>query len=127
MALFSTQASAAEGDMKLGIWQGFFCGAPADFELYTTKSDDKWFFEGKILIRDTGEYDRLTIEQYDDNSLRVRRYLSGSHAGKRQWAKTAPPKITRKNGGVIAEFEAKSGNGVGCNNEYAYTRFKVYY
>ena len=50
-------ALAKEGDMMVGTWGAPFCGAPATFEVLSKKAD--WVFEGKILVRDTKEYERI--------------------------------------------------------------------
>ena len=126
MALLSTQAIAAEGDMKAGSWGGVFCGAPATYEVQPDTSGE-WVFEGKIEIRDTGEYDRLTVKQYSDNSLRIMRYLSGENTGKKQWARTGPPKFSKKDGKRCATFSANTGNGFGCHNTGNYSWLVIVY
>jgi len=68
---------ANEGDIKVGTWVGFFCAAPASFEVQSDKGG--WVFEGRILVRDTGEYDRMSIKQFNDNSIGIMRFLSGDN------------------------------------------------
>jgi len=125
MTILATQAAlSAEGDMKLGTFGRTFCGAPATFEVTSDRGD--WVFEGKVHIRDTGEYDRVIIKQYDDNSLRITRYLSGQHSGQKQWARTKPPKFHSINGRPVAVFFVSHGNGLGCNNHGAATQLDIF-
>ena len=126
LALFVTEAGAAEGDMKTGTFEGVFCGAPAVFEV-TKQLSGQWVFEGKILIRDTGQYDKLRIEQYSDNSLQIVRRLSGGDSGKRQWAVTNPPELRKKDGRTYVRFYAGTGKGVGCANLGSFSELLIYY
>lgn len=123
-ACFAAQDAAAEGDLKSGTFNGRFCGVPARFEV-TWRNNGTWLFDGRILIRDTGEYDRLLIEQYNDNSLKIVRYLGGHNTGKRQWAFTGPPAMKLVNGIRYLHFTASRGNGVACKNAGASTEMWV--
>lgn len=114
------------GDMIVGTFGEMFCGAPATFEV-NDGDTDTWEFNGMISIRDTGEYDRLRITQYSDNSLRIIRYLSGDNRGKRQTVRTSPPKFYSDGSRVTAKFESSGGAGVGCNNDGAVTTLTVTY
>jgi hypothetical protein len=119
-------AFAKEGDMMVGTWGTMFCGAPATFEVLSKKAD--WVFEGKVLIRDTKEYDRIEIKQYEDNHLRIIRYLTGSNSGNKQIVTTNQPKMLKQEGRTSAAFASyHPGKGVGCNNSGAVTVLTVYY
>ncbi|MGE0846257.1 MAG: hypothetical protein AB7L41_08300 [Flavobacteriaceae bacterium] len=126
LALLLTGAKAAEGDMKTGTFEGYWCGAPAVFEV-TRQLSGQWVFEGKILIRDTGQYDTLRIEQYSDNSLQIVRRLSGGDSGKRQWVVTNPPELRKKDGRSFVRFFAGGGKGTGCANLGSFSELLIYY
>jgi hypothetical protein len=80
------------------------------------KRGDTWKFDGKILIHETSELDRLTIEQYENNSLYIRRYLTGALTGQRQWASMHPPSFSQgRNGGRTAHFGSRAHGGFGCS------------
>lgn len=115
-AAASTSAAFAKpGDMRVGIHEGEWCGLSAQFRV-ETKRGDTWKFDGQVLIHQTNEIDRLTIEQYENNSLYIRRYLSGPHSGKRQWSSTHPPRFSEAgNRGMTAHFDTKARGGFGCS------------
>lgn len=125
-ALLAVNAMAEETDLRIGTYEGRFCGAPATFEL-TGRVNGEWVFTGRILIRDTGQYDKLRIEQYSDNSLKIERRLSGSDTGKRQWAVTNPPDTRQKDGRRFVYFFAARSNGVGCNNGGTQTWLQMFF
>lgn len=120
IALAASSAWAADGDMKIGSFGNTFCGAPATFEV-KSQYPDSWVFKGKILIRDTNEYDAIKITQFDDNSLRITRELIGANFGQKQTVNTDPPFFD--NGAVV--FHSEVGRGVGCNNAGAFTDLRI--
>lgn len=120
LTLASPVALAADGDMRLGTFGIVFCGAPATFEV-TSKERNAWVFNGKIRIHGTGEYDSIRITQYDNNSLRITRWLSGANFGETQRADTGRPRLE----GGKAIFRAIGGRGVGCNNPGADTQLEI--
>lgn len=120
VSILASGALAADGDMRLGTFGIVFCGAPATFEI-TSKERNAWVFNGKIRIHGTGEYDSIRITQYDNNSLRITRWLSGANFGETQRADTRPPKFE----GGKAVFRAIGGRGVGCNNPGADTQLEI--
>ena len=121
-AVFAGQATAADGDFRTGTFKGKFCGASATFEV-TSRKKGTWRFDGKILIKSTGEYDRLRIEQYSDQSLRIERYLSGPNTGKLQRVDTDPPQFMSNH----MYFYSPKGVGTGCGNDGAVTKLSVFY
>lgn len=120
IALATSSVLAADFDMRTGSFEGWFCGAPATFEVHE-KYPDAWVFRGSILIRDTGEYDAIRIDQFDDNSLRITRELSGANFGSKQSVETDPPVI--EEGNVV--FYSGGGRGPGCNNAGANTALRI--
>lgn len=118
LAIAAGQAHAANGDFKLGTFGTMFCGAPASFEVTARRNQD-WEFDGKIAIRDTGEYDQLFVKQMNDNSLVIVRYLSGRHTGQQQQVRTSPPKFLREANAAAwpaAADNAMTGDGAGCTD-----------
>ena len=111
MAFTASSVRAADGDLRLGIFAGWFCGARATFDVQE-KYADAWVFHGYVQIRDTGEKDSIRIDQYDDNSIRNTRELSGANFGSKQTIQTAPPVF--EDGNVA--FYSEGGRGPGCNN-----------
>ncbi len=109
-------------DLRVGNFGYQWCNYGATFQIQS-KEPDKWVFHGKILIQETGQYDRLWIEQYEDNSLRIIRYLSGAHNGETQVVQTHPPQIKLNNGKSVAEFREKAAYGVGAKG--AITVFEI--
>ncbi len=120
LAFFAPHAFAAEGDMKVGTFGYTFCGARATFEVQT-RQGGSWKFKGKIRIHTTGEYDDIRITQYDDNSLKITRYLSGKNIGETQTVETKPPSFDSG----MAVFYSSGGRGVGCNNRGAVTQLNI--
>jgi hypothetical protein len=120
IALTISPSLAADGDMKIGTFGVLFCGAPATFEV-KSKYPNSWVFKGKVLIRDTNEYDAIKITQFDDNSLRITRELTGKNFGEKQTVETAPPIFENRS----AVFLATKGRGVGCNNAGADTDLRI--
>lgn len=47
----------------------------------TSKPGSSWGFNGKVLIRSTGQYHKITVTQLPDNSLRIVRHLPGRPTG----------------------------------------------
>ena len=86
-----TVAVADTADMHLGT-NGTWCNYPARFDIQN-RDGDSWVFHGRILIKETGQYDELWLEQYDNNSPRMIRYLGGdtTETGDVQTVQTAPP------------------------------------
>ncbi len=120
MVLSTSSGHAAPGDMKVGTYGVLFCGAPATFEV-KSQYRGTWTFDAKIRIHDTGEYDNLRVTQYDDNSLRITRYLRGRNFGETQIVDTRPPIFENH----MAVFLADRGRGIGCNNPGASTDFRI--
>ena len=120
IALVAGPSLAADGDMKVGTFGYTFCGARATFEVQSQQRGS-WNFKGKIRIHDTGEYDNLRITQYDDNSLKITRYLSGRNIGETQTVNTTPPTFDAG----MAVFYSSGGRGVGCNNRGAVTQLNI--
>jgi hypothetical protein len=106
---------AAEHDLRTGSFEGNWCGMAARFDI-TNKIGSSWRFEGKILIIPTGQYDRITIEQFADNSLEIRRSLSGQFAGKIQTLHTERPETLLKNGRFQVNFRVHHGTGFRVKN-----------
>ncbi len=73
-----------------------------------------WKFEGTVKILSTRQVDRITIEQLEDNSLYMLRYLSGQHSGKTQGMQTHPPEILSSGTRQIVNFPAKRTYGYGA-------------
>ena len=119
IALVAQQSFAADGDMRTGTFGIYFCGAPANFEVQS-REGKRWVFEGKIRIHDTGEYDRISIAQYDDNSLSITRFVPGKNQVM-QRVITDPPAIE----GPIVAFRSEGGRGAGCNNPGAFTDLRI--
>lgn len=111
MSLTAQTSQAAEHDMRLGSFTGNWCGYGARFDI-TSKRDKGWF-EGKILIKATGQYDRITVIQHADKSLRIRRHLTGLHSGKMQWVDTYPPETLVRNGRTYVNFMVRNAGGYG--------------
>jgi hypothetical protein len=120
LALLASPGHAGDFDFIMGTWGVMFCGAPATFEVQS-QYRNTWVFEGKIRIHSTGEYDSIKIVQYDDNSLRITRYLKGANFGETQRVDTEPPRY--ENNGVL--YYAARGRGIGCNNPGAETDLRV--
>jgi hypothetical protein len=58
----------------------------------------------------------MWVEQYDDNSLRMIRYLEGTESGQTQVVQTNPPQVkVSKNGAHYALFTSQRGYGNGCD------------
>lgn len=112
LSLTSTavSASAADGDFRTGSFGAIWCNYAAYLHVETKKSGS-WRFDGKIEILKTGELDRLRVQQKDDNSLEITRYLSGKNTGKVQKVYTHPPIM--KTDKMIFEWQRSSGIGCG--------------
>jgi hypothetical protein len=106
-------ALPAEQDLRVGSFEGNWCGLAARFDI-TRKFGNTWKFEGKILIRATGQYDKITIEQLADNHLHMVRFLSGSHAGETQVTVTHPPETLFLGGVRQVNFPARRTEGFGA-------------
>lgn len=113
LALLTAPALAAPGDFRLGTFGGAWCDHGATFTL-TERSG--WVFEGTIYLPSTGEVNRLWIEQYADNSLRMIRYLDGANSGRIQMVETNPPEFRVYNGRPYVDFNAEEGGSLGCGN-----------
>lgn len=114
LALSPTLAAADMFDMQVGSFIGTFCGYSARYDV-DSQDSGTWIFHGRILIRDTGEYDPLWIEQYADNHLRIIRYLQGANLGLTQVVNTYPPQGLVLQDGPTALYETdRGGDGLGC-------------
>ena len=112
VSLASRTSEAAEHDIQVGSFEGNWCDFDARFDIQN-RVGDTWDFEGKLLIKATGQYDRITVVQYEDNHLRIVRHLSGAQSGSRQWVDTYPPQTLRKHGHVYVNFTVRSAGGYG--------------
>jgi hypothetical protein len=107
--LGAASSAFAGTDMLIGSFAGKWCNYDARFDI-ETKETGRWIFRGRILIHETGQYDPVWIEQYDDDSLRIIRYLQGANLGQTQVVQTHPPQ-TNLNNNV---FYSQQGYGYGC-------------
>ncbi len=114
-SLTAQNCEAADHDLRVGSFQGNWCGLPARFDIQQ-KIGNTWKFKGKIWIKATGQYDKIEIEQFADNSLRIVRFLAGEHNGKHQTLSTHRPETLLKNGHKTVNYRAKQGYGIGTNN-----------
>lgn len=112
MSLAAPTSQAHEHDMRKGSFEGEWCGFAARFDL-TAKRGTSWIFDGQIWIKATGQFDRLYVRQYADNSLYIIRYLSGVHNGKTQWVRTSAPETRWRNGRFEVVFHVLSAGGYG--------------
>src|SRR5439155_5259261 len=55
VSLASRTSEAAEQDVRVGSFEGNWCGFAARFDIQK-RVGDTWDFEGKILIKATGQY-----------------------------------------------------------------------
>jgi len=113
LALPEFPAFAGEYDLQVGTYSGTWCNYAAKFHIESREGTD-WIFRGHILIKKTGQYDNLWIEQYQDNSLRMIRYLTGAHSGQTQVVQTYPPEKKLIRGSYRLVFTGKAGYGIGC-------------
>src|SRR5262245_39603060 len=113
VSLAPRTCEGAEHDLRTGTFQGNWCGFDAQFEITKERKNDAWTFDGKILIKATGQYDKMTVVQNADNSLRIVRHLSGARSGTNQWVDTYPPETVRSNGKYYVRFTVKSAGGYG--------------
>lgn len=113
--LLNPGVAAADGvtDMRLGNFFAIWCNYDAHLNV-ESRDGDSWVFHGHIQIDRTGQVDELFVEQYEDNSLRIVRYLSGPEAGQVQTIQTHPPQVKMIGGRQTAEFDSKNSYGVGC-------------
>ncbi len=112
MSLTAQTSQAAEHDLRVGSFAGNWCGFDARFDI-TSKRGNTWVFDGKVLIKATGQYDRITVVQYADNHLRIVRHLTGAHSGTNQWVDTHPPETLRRGGQFLVNFVVRSAGGYG--------------
>jgi hypothetical protein len=115
-------AAVAAADEVTDIHYGSFFARWCEYDAWLNlehRDGDSWVFHGHIRIEKTGQFDELFVEQYDDNSLRIIRYLSGPEAGQIQTIQTYPPQVKMIGGKQTAVFSAKSSDGPGC----AYTKY----
>jgi hypothetical protein len=112
LALSPTASHAAGYDMKLGTFTGNWCGFTAEFTVTSINSAGD--FKGTIYLPRTGQVDNMTIHQYEDNSLRIIRHLSGDRTGTNQWVDTHPPETKKSNGVRYANFPVKRAGGYGA-------------
>ena len=110
-------ARADTGDFHTGKFDGLWCGYGVTFNIDSKEAGDRWVFNGTIFFPSYKQYDRLWIEQYGDNSLRMIRYLSGPGAGQTQVVQTYPPAIRQGEAGVYADFQVQTANGPDCEGK----------
>ena len=110
VSLAPRTCEAAEHDLRKGKFVGNWCGYDASF---TIVKQNGWKFEGTIFIKATGQTDRIKIEQFDDNHLRIVRSLSGEQTGRTQTVVTYPPETITHNGATYVNFKVKSASGYG--------------
>ena len=68
------------------------------------------------MIKQTGQFDELWVEQYQDNSLRMIRTLQGTETGQTQTVQTNPPQEKVSDDGAhYALFTSNRGYGIGCD------------
>jgi hypothetical protein len=104
-----------DADMHVGSFDATWCNYSATIDI-ESKESGKWIFHGHIRIRQTDQYDVLWVEQYDDNSLRMIRYLEGTESGQMQTVQTNPPQEkSTESGAHYALFTSHRGYGVGCD------------
>ena len=58
VSLASRTSEAAEHDLRVGSFEGNWCGYEARFDILE-RVENKWEFRGKILIKKTKEYDKI--------------------------------------------------------------------
>lgn len=109
-----TLVGAAYGDyvrFHVGTFQGQWCdGNPVTYRVTSALGPNAW--GGRIQNGTT--LDRLRVDQLDDGSLRVVRYLSGAHEGQTQQITTRPPAVRVFSGQTFAQFWAETGSGPSC-------------
>ncbi|MCW5719377.1 MAG: hypothetical protein KIS68_16285 [Bauldia sp.] len=113
---FTLPSAAAQGDMRLGSFTALWCNYNARIDIQS-REGTSWIFHGRILIEATGQYDRIWIEQYSDNSLRMVRYLEGANAGATQTIQTHPPQtsvLPNRGPGLFTTFASERDYGFGC-------------
>jgi hypothetical protein len=111
----SPVALADVPDLHTGSFDGRWCNYDATVNI-ESKETGKWVFHGHILIKATGQFDELWVEQYDDNSLRMIRSLQGTETGQTQVVQTNPPQEkVDGNGAHYALFTSQRGYGIGCD------------
>jgi hypothetical protein len=102
-------ARAQSADLRLGTFGREWCGYAAAFNI-ESKEPDRWVFHGHVSFAHFPDVDELWIEQYEDDSLRMIRYLSGSQTGMVQTVQTHPPKFLKNS----VNFEKVTSYGPDC-------------
>jgi hypothetical protein len=118
--VFAPSALADDADLRLGNFGSSWCGYDARFNI-ESRDGDSWVFHGHIEIAKTNEYDELRIEQLDNNSLHMVRYLTGGNTGQTQIVQTRPPKTLTSS----VDFIATNGHGGGCDGDYHFTMLSL--
>ncbi len=109
-------ASAAPGNIRIGTMGAIWCNYKAKIHL-DTRQGGEWIFEGRIHIEQTGQVDRVWVKQYEDNSLRIVRYLSGEYAGRRQIVETHAPERYSEGGRYVQRWKKSASSGPGCGRD----------
>ncbi|WP_375449393.1 hypothetical protein [uncultured Devosia sp.] len=110
-------AHAADSDLKTGQYEGTWCGYSAVFDI-AVKERRRWVFHGKIVFPTYDNLaDELWIEQYEDQSLRMIRYLSGTQEGWTQVIQTFAPEMHGSEAGYAPTFTVERANGPDCEGK----------
>jgi hypothetical protein len=107
VSLASRTSEAAEHDLRVGSFEGNWCGYECRFDI-TERIGNKWEFKGMILIKKTGEYDKIQVKQYADNHLMILRTVKVK--GTSQRVDTHPPKTVTENGKSHVNFRVAKGD-----------------
>ena len=119
--LFTQSALAGPTDLRIGSFAANWCGFPSTITL-STKEPGRWIFSGEILIRRTGQVDRIKVEQHSDNSLTMWRYLSGRDNGKVQTSRMHVPQRAFMGGRRYVLFQSLKNYGPGCQDTTSWLR-----
>jgi len=107
------EAGNPDHDLREGTFRGNWCGSVAEFVIKKQKGED-WKFEGTVEILSNGQVDRLTVEQVQNNSLHMVRFLSGKHEGDTQVMQTHPPETLSVGGKLTVNFPTRRTFGYGA-------------
>ena len=110
----STDAFAGKRDLRVGMYEGTWCGYPVTYDI-RRKEDDRWVFHGRLIFHTYNDMtDKLWIEQYGDQSLRMIRYLSAENEGKTQVVQTYTPVMHLVGSTEYPTFKVQEANGPDC-------------
>ena len=111
-AAHKCEAGNPDHDLREGTFKGNWCGSAAEFKFKKQPGED-WKFEGTVEILSTGQVDRLTVQQLENNSLHMVRFLSGKHKGETQVMQTHPPETLDLGGKLTVNFPTRRVEGFG--------------